>query len=167
MSSAMMEVFKENGGWKRLTELPDDYEKCFKFAILREPIDRFISGYVQICPRESPWKNFDWKSERILIAFIKARQKENFNYHLDRQIEFLRCKMDYYVIMERVEQDWPVIYDKTGLIYPDKMNLKDPALKEQIRKLLTPNLIRKVKKIYQKDIDLYNNVIKNTRRYTC
>jgi len=160
MSSAMMEAFKENGGWKRLTELPDDYEKCFKFAILREPIDRFISGYVQICPREAPWKNFNWKSERILTAFIKARQKENFNYHLDCQTEFLRCKMDYYVIMERAEQDWPVIYDKTGLIYPDKMNLKDPALKKQIRKLLTPNLIRKVKKIYQKDIDLYKKCLK-------
>jgi hypothetical protein len=151
--------------WKCIATLPPDWKDCYKFTMLREPIDRFVSGYITVVIRDLPWKEMAWDTEEVMLKFLKELKKRNravsghrdcLNYHVATQVSFLPVKMDYYAIQEELPESWEDIFATTGLRIPGSKNVRDKETKDKIRALLTPKILKIIKKIYKKDIKLYD-----------
>jgi len=169
MSSSTVSAITEQGGWqvledKKIYKHPHLLDGKWKFAILREPIDRFVSGYITVCKSNKPWEDMDWKTEEVMLKFLKELKGRGrainghpkcLNYHVAVQWSFLPCKIDYYAIQERIEVDWLKIEQRTGLPLPEPENVRDKETKEAIYNLLTPRILKIIKKIYKKDFKLY------------
>lgn len=178
MSSSMRECLQKQDGWdfakvkERNTQgaiwdrsvnvddfnkpLPDDWQDCWKFAIFREPIDRFISAYLTRCLYSPGYQQEDYTSTRVIREILI---KKDFDIHLEPQTKFLPVRMDYYAIFERIEKDWKVIQRKTGLPFPNRIQVMDTKLKEKIGRSLTPDLIQLVKDLYKEDLHKYEQIL--------
>lgn len=131
MSSSVVKLIVNNGG-RELPELNEGMETLFKFTIIREPIERFISGCMMMKIKD-------------VKKFIDDGDFQN--NHVKPQHKFLPMKMDKYFIFEKMEE-LPL-----NLGTPEH-NHKSGS-KTKIRKQLTPTLIKKLKQIYKEDYKLY------------
>lgn len=131
MSSSVVKLIVNNGG-QYLPKLNEGMEKLFKFTIIREPIERFISGCIMMKIKD-------------VKEFINEGDFQN--NHVKPQHKFLPMKMDKYYIFENMEE-LPL-----NLGIPEH-NHKSGS-KTKIRKQLTPYFIKKLKQIYKEDYKLY------------
>ncbi|MCI5142064.1 MAG: hypothetical protein D3909_10155 [Candidatus Electrothrix sp. ATG1] len=101
-------VLSENPDWKEKLSFYNDY---FVFSVIRNPWDRFISG----------WKYCESTRNKELIDVINDLPKTGHDYrHLTRpQIEILLDKdgkliTDYLIRFERLQDDFDIVCDRIG-----------------------------------------------------
>ncbi len=137
MSSSVAKLIVKNGG-QYLSEMR---EGCFKFTILREPIERFISGCIMMKVKD-------------VKEFINT---DSFtNNHVKPQHKFLPMKMNLYLIFERLTE--------LPFGVPEHNHKSDPKEKAKIRKQLTQKLTKKLKEIYKEDYKLYEIATKQAKK---
>ena len=113
---------------KRVTD-----ERNYKtLTVLRNPLDRFISGYIEVCKRatgDSPKtleKQFYWmrNSKRRFLAFLDEIELDFFDAHIEPQEhyltdyngKFIHC--DFYLIMENLEEEFRNMCRKLNIDIP-------------------------------------------------
>jgi len=127
------------------------YEKALKegeyraFAIIREPIKRLLSGYIEVCARasgDSPHilsKDFYWeKGKERFYKFLDELEKELFDAHLFPQNYFLtdyRGKpflIDTYIDIKYLTKMLPDVLDKYGVNLPAVPRLNVHGVKRSV-----------------------------------
>ena len=97
------------------------------FTVIRDPVRRFVSGFIEVCLRatvDSPHilaKEFYWASGKDrFVKFVEEVEREYFDIHIFPQRFFLTdyqnrpFKIDAYIDIDRMEQALPSTLDKFG-----------------------------------------------------
>jgi len=115
------------------------------FAIIREPIKRLASGYIEVCIRasgDSPHilsKDFYWAKgmERFSI-FLDELEKEWFDAHLFPQNYFLTdyqgkpFSIDTYIDIDCLTKELPVVLNKYGVSMTGVPRLNVHGVKQSV-----------------------------------
>lgn len=159
-STSLLDTLHHSGEFKALPQPPSDMMKCFKFAVVRDPIDRFISTYLMILGvkthnKTSPFKNGKM-SPQVLDDFIGMLSKSFFDGHLKPQTEYLPIKMDFYLDFAHLDRDFNILKKKIGITgsLPHK-NTTLALGREIVEDWMTKARINKLKTIYKEDFKLY------------
>lgn len=156
--SQTMQTELEHRGFREIPQLPSG--KFTKIAIIRNPIDRFISAYIMLIKdfrhnKDLPVFKNAQLTPQTLKNFINLLEKRFFNGHLRSQVSFLPQEMDFYIIQEDLEKT------PKNTPFPLKdlpiKNPQDNKDKQLIKGQLNKTLINKLKKIYKQDFELYEN----------
>lgn len=121
-----------------------DWNNRFKFTIVRNPYDRFISMYSYFS--EVPFDEF--MSKRLYESDLRFRPQVDYLYEKNNLL------VDYVGRFEDLENSWKIISDKL------KLSNKLEHLKESKRTIiLSENQMQQIYSYYQKDFLLlgYNN----------
>lgn len=149
----MKEVLKLNN-FTVSNKLPPNWKSHFKFVVIRDPISRFCSSYLVFKRLVGKQKVKGVKDVNSFIDNIDIFLKDR---HIAPQVEFLPCKMDLYLRKENINEDFKKLkeiknyLDKVGMF-----NKVDKAEKERIMKEIKPKQLQKLKEIYKKDYEIYN-----------
>lgn len=175
-------LYKYNPQHKNINTLSQTELSYFIFTFIRDPIQRFLSGYITIlfkydnvsdlCKSLSFWKISD-KKERF-NDFCKCVQEHGFfDCHIAPYSYFLDdfSKIDYIGCLETYNNDINYIYNKFDIKYKikktnqkHKWNSTNPELYQlyyiNINELIYEQL-NIIKELYKDDIKLYNKISKN------
>ena len=105
--------------------------KYTTFTIIREPIQRLISGYIKVCVRatqDSPHilkKKFYWERDqkKRFYLFVDELERHIFDCHIEKQIFYLTdhnsnmLNIDYFLKMEHLKDDFSGMCRQLGLDY--------------------------------------------------
>ena len=157
-----------------------DYSKYFSFVILRNPVQRFVSAYIEVLSRYNPdreWpiilnnRRFLKISDSIakFECFIDELGGTYFDQHLQKQIWFLSgfdqkiFKVDFVLEMESLARDWAQLA-KRKEIDPEfrlthKRPCQNPGLKQALLAHIKTNhtIERQLMQLYKEDVELYHN----------
>lgn len=156
--------------WQETQSLdPDGYEKWFKFAIIREPVDRFLSSYDYLmCGGRN---EYDEEFGRIFVAryrdinrFVRKLQNRRFRanvftyFHFRPQSDYVisdhrRVMVNKLIPFERLSQDLPALF---GIDPADIPSLNTTPGERTKRGKLTQTSIETINEIYASDASLYS-----------
>ena len=138
------------------------------FTIIRNPIDRFVSGFLEVCALTMP-KKFEI-SGKSMIKFIDDLKEHFFNIHILPQVHFVSnsdgelIDLDYWILFDNLEEEYYEMCENISL--PRTKLRKDrPTLdskKDNVIKHMTPEIKDMVISVYKDDWELYNK-LKNER----
>jgi hypothetical protein len=146
----------------------DVVRRSFKFAILRNPLDRYVSAYLEgskIEFREASL-TLDEHWERF-VSLVPERGKGVWNEHLFPQYLHLieqdgtPLRIDRFMFVETLERDWERLSSELGLDPVLAHVRKSPKeLKRFLRKRLSFSdgweVRRKINDFYKEDWELWN-----------
>ena len=165
--------------------LPEQLD-YYKAVFLRDPIDRFLSGYHEVYCRHigqgQYFKRHGIDKERTL-HFLNPKDDvdsmyefldhiENrgfFNVHIYRQVDIIgEVPVDFYFSVEQLQRDFQQLYHLIGaaqsqepLPFLRKRRVrKDRRNFIYNREELPEDLIQQIKKIYAEDIELYRGKVR-------
>jgi hypothetical protein len=179
-------IFKyENGYWydrdinssnvyKYDLNIPNNLND-YKFTCLREPFEKLVSGFIHkviMHPHIEAKDYFDKNPNNrsmihnmpkyfdSFVSYIELTGVENVDVHFKLQYECARFNKILYnkiILLENIKNDWKSLQkDIIGL--PDLPNAKvhsTPA--KEYYSMLRPKFISRIKKIYEKDYEIYNS----------
>jgi hypothetical protein len=149
----------------------DGFKDYFKFTLVRNPWDRLVSAYLFL--KEGGVTGFDkYFSKKYLHNvfdfedFVKNHLSKNevlsFT-HFRPQTDFLlingELALDFVGKFENIEEDFEVIKRQLNMppyIELTKKNVTGSRTKKDYRDYYTEEMIGIVKKVYQKDIELFD-----------
>ena len=132
-------------------------EECFEFTFVRNPYERFISGFFYCSGKK-------FEDERLIFdieTMIENRSKltRQTYYHIFKtQSLHVRGKKDLFIgRCERLEDDLRFIFEKLGL----QLNMKSPTNKNPIeygdyRRYYTPEILEFVNCWFREDFENFN-----------
>lgn len=173
-TSSIKSVFNSNNQSARYYD--DITNSGFKkIVIIRNPLDKFISGYLEIIKRRKPrikklefWSGDDGnRFER----FITEIEKNGF---IDEHVQLqhyamtdesgIMYKFDYILLLENIDEDWSNMCEKLNLnlnlIYTNK---GDDGKKKELLDIINNNELLKsrIDILLEKDWKIYNKIIKD------
>jgi len=153
--------------------------KFTTFAIIRNPIERLLSGYIKVCVRataDSPEilnKKFYWikNQKRRYYAFIDELEKRFFDCHIELQRFFLTDEnnnlfdIDYILKLENLNEDFSKMCRELNLdkklSHLNKVKTENPnpliRVFSEIIRLLSKIPTKVINILFNKKYDRYNN----------
>ena len=137
----------------------EKYSSYFKFGVIRNPFDRFVSSFNMFTqsPQRKLLLDELFKSETTEISFDDFFQKAmtNRNHHWEKQTAFLPRNIDFISKQENLNQDWLKIKKIIGISGDlERLNYT----KYSNRNRLKAYQLKKIEKEYNEDIELYNSI---------
>jgi hypothetical protein len=153
--------------------LPEEKRDYRTFTIVRDPLNRFVSGVFEGIKRgESPKNIRDLKSvsdiPKLITSFIDIIEKDGFTeVHTAPQVAYF-CdkngkdfKFDKVLVFERLSTDFAKMceeYDiNSKLEHKQKGNHSRSAKALELIKK-DENLMNRIKNLYKEDFELYNRI---------
>ena len=145
-----------------------NYNKLFKFAVVRNPIDRVFSAYqfLKNGGRNDWDKNFAERTVNKYLNFedfvLHWLDEQNIydGIHFVPQFEFV-CDLDGDVIVdhlvhyERLEEEYiDIIRPKAKCQLPAKLSRKNITKRIEKKEMHSQSVIDKIRRIYKKDFEL-------------
>lgn len=129
------------------------------FTIVREPIDRFVSGYIEICKRaygDSPQilkRDFYWmKDEKIrFYKFVEEVEGSFFNSHIRPQSYFLTdyennfFNIDFVLNFYSLQKSFNELLDRYNL---RKVELPQKNIRSGIEKNISSRMSKKLSNLF-------------------
>lgn len=139
-----------------------------KFCIIRNPITRFVSGYMETCKRRGKilgktYHRFSNPLEKFK-RFVDEITEEIFDIHVIEQAFFLQSfEIDYFLLFEKIEED----IHRVNQIFNKQLELQHQhrtaqrVLREELVKQIYSDsrLQSKVEKYLEDDLNLYSYVL--------
>jgi len=165
-------------GVKQYTLFKDiDSSDMIKFAVVRDPVTRTISGYQEICKlrkdeypgytRGLPFYKVKNQRKRF-CQFLEDIRDNIYDTHIMPQVYQIHRPelVDYFLVFENLENDIKKFTEEYGLkLFTNiKLNLnknENPGLRENLVKIIREDngLKNMIIDMYREDFDLYNQVI--------
>lgn len=169
----------ENNAYDHATigHIIENYPKVYKthrfFAVVRNPWDRMVSNY-EFCNKTSNTKikqedgatvlkrnNIKTFEDYVNLLYTHKNDLKKFNIiHWIPQHEFVLhqgdIKVNHVLKLETLTEDLPGLFKKYGvksIVHDKQINKTDH---KNYTTYYTPELIKKVKEIYAKDVSLFN-----------
>jgi hypothetical protein len=147
----------------------DEFDRYFKFTIVRNPWDRLVSAYVFLKNGGAHEKDKKWSENHLskyqnFKVFVEEglHRKDILAYpHFRPQVKFLlgqqgKMQIDFIGHLENIQEDFSYITEKIGL-NRDLFHInKTKSKRRDYRSYYTGELIEIVAKIYKSDIDAFN-----------
>ena len=171
-SQSIRKTLKEKDFERRTfcTELHKDF---FKFAVIRNPLDRLVSSYLELNVRYGT-KRDCWNAKFYFLkndedrfkTFVDEITDKFFDLHIAPQIYYLVDEsfcvldMDLYILFEKLEERFEVLRKKfnlEGVLRKGHASLKGE--KERVFEIIDKNNLKDViDEIYEEDWKLYNSL---------
>lgn len=150
-SRVMRHITLRRGGKEIKTRDVKNLHK-FKFAIIRDPFERLLSGYIELWyRRKKRIKELPLKDNLGLIpVFIKRLRESFFDPHIVPQTQFLPVEMDLYLILEHLEEDYKKLGWNNKLFFGYSKEGKEELREHFLKHIDT------IREIYHKDFELYD-----------
>ena len=139
------------------------YDEFFKFAFVRNPWERLVSCYLFFLRRYDNNKQIKGvnstaiKSFENFIAFVETQDLRICNSHFRLQSSLIDLNnIDYLGRFENFEQNLTYILDKLDIRYSLIPHLNKTSASKGYREFYNDDLIKRVHKLYQKDISIFN-----------
>jgi hypothetical protein len=154
----------------------EDFKNEYKnITVLRNPLERIVSAYLEVLIRlhdgpKTGEKKFFHMSESIdrFREFISELERDTYDAHVEPQYFYISDNggniLPFYKILkfEKIMEDFKDLKDELKL----KENLPHLNSKPQQRKNMVysylqqdPTLIERIRKIYEKDFELYETLV--------
>lgn len=138
----------------------EEYDKSnFKFAFVRNPFDRLASCYRHIIQKGSMENIQDdtrfyreMSFEEFVDVILKIKV-QNMDIHFRPQYTFIPETPDFLGKFENIENDFKIICEKIGI--DCELRHENKTSKTKYSDYYTPEIIKKVVKIYKKDFELF------------
>ena len=142
-------------------ELPDRVrERYFKFAFVRDPRERFVSAFYEVCRRKPWWaRSRSWyrqSDERLRFeGFLRDAEIEFCDAHVESQLYFLtnfngtRFPLDFLGHLESFESDWRYIERTLKLPRSEIPSLNKRSCLGQLSP--TPEQLSQIERLYADD----------------
>lgn len=156
----------------------EKYRDYYKFIILRDPINRVISSYLEIIKlrTDGPFqitKNSKWFNEpdvtKSFTMFLDFIENNFYDSHILPQINFLKDKnltindMDCVLLHEKIKDDYLELIksnkDIETLSHLKNLQVGNKQKKKILKEFVIGNkeIEQKVSEIYSEDTKMYNN----------
>lgn len=168
--------------FEQFTEYTNECDDFYKFIVIRNPIYRAVSSYLEIIKlRPDGPKNItmgmDWFKEKDLSRsfnmFIEEIKDNFYDSHIIPQVNFLTDKglnidnMDSILLHDKISEDYNILTKSFNRFVFIRPNLADLQKGENNKKKLLTNIVNedktlqnKIKELYYNDNEIYN-VYKN------
>lgn len=153
-------------------ELGDD---VVKFTVIREPVDRFVSAYLEVlkraiidCPGTRGKKFYTIRDEKERFKeFINEIDKNGFwENHARPQSFYLSDKdgnildLDFVFNFNQIADGLDKMAEETGIrLTPKREWFHHPGDKQIVHSYIDDELRERIKKIYAKDFELYEKSV--------
>ncbi|MEX2596943.1 MAG: sulfotransferase family 2 domain-containing protein [Salibacteraceae bacterium] len=138
--------------------LPWRYEDYFKFAFVRNPLDRFVSGWKDKVLNQNYYQ-FSIEEHELMknietfIEWVSKFDLEQSDEHLRAQYSLIDLNnLDFLGRFENFENDFKIVSDRLGLRPYSKEKLNQSG-RGQIS--LTNEQKHKIARLYEKDIRIF------------
>lgn len=172
-SSTLRQLFEFGNNRTKMAGPADEtFHRRITFTVIRNPIDRFISGYSEVlkCRNDGPcdytrslpfynMKDPDLKIQRFK-TFLSNVEDNLYDEHIKPQVYYLGdVKVDYYLSLENLENDVNAMLVENGfepLNFERRWNtgLKDKQIYKDFI-MSNENILSKIKMMYKDDFELY------------
>jgi len=131
-------------------------------TILRSPMSRFISGYIESNQRAYPiMKTFNYwtrpESTDRMLACLEQIPPKFYDEHLTPQVYFLHeININTYLCFDHLEQELAPYLNIIGVRKILKENISKLKDKQVILNNLTTEVFDMIARVYSDDYDLYN-----------
>lgn len=196
-STSLRELFGEHCGYidinhrrmfiPLINRCPNSY---FVFTVLRNPLDKFVSGYLWLSGSEHPhfettrtrtrklgmkWQDIVDDRERLAVFISEISERRYIEHrhikHIERQVFDRPNRIDFYILFDNLQKDTaymcehlrlPINCNKLSqiIIYPTRS-----APKKEIYGFLrkSPGLTKLINNIYDHDWILYNRIVRERK----
>lgn len=173
-STSMRHMFKIDQNGMNLNNLPKGKESYRVFTIIRNPLNRFVSGVVESFKRsETPVeikKIEKIRNEKeMLEAFVKILEEEFIETHTAPQVAFFKdingenFKFNDVLIFENLQEDFNNMCEKFGIqIELQHKHKGESAKQNRLKGIINddPALLKRVNELYKADWKLYHEISK-------
>ena len=145
-----------------LEEVKDYDKSIFKFAFVRDPFDRLASCFRHVIRKGSlrniqnhPELHRNMSFESFVNVILKTKD-EDMDIHFRPQHTFLPEKPDFLGKFENLQEDYLEVCKMIGIKNPPELSHQNKTDKTRFKDYYTPQVIKKVIKIYERDFKLFD-----------
>lgn len=135
---------------------PKMYRDFFKFAFVRNPIDRFISAFRDKVLTHNYFKFEECQYERMkdlnhFIEWVEQHKMHRVDEHLQEQIVMIdTANVDFIGRFERFEEDFRIVSQRIGVDFDPDLHLNQSKRARAIT--ISKENIQRIASIYRRDI---------------
>ncbi len=155
LRSGGVRFLSENGVFQHYR--PAAMHGYFKFAFVRDPVDRFLSCWRD---RVLDRNHFGFGSEELVkmrklaefVGFAESTDVDRCDVHLRAQCRLIDLgNVDFIGRMERFEEDLRLVLDKLNL-RGVRIPWRNASSRDRSGEVIDPALRRRIEKIYERDL---------------